>query len=227
MPVIGYARVSSEEQAQGGVSLDAQSRSIERYCELHELQLARIEVDAGISGATIRKRPGFQCALDDLTSGAMSGLVVTKLDRMARNTMETLEIVDGARLHGWQLHCVHEPIDTTSAAGEAILTVFAAMSQMERKQIGERTRAALDELRRQGRRVSGRPPWGYAFRDGVLVDVPDEQRTVDRLLELRASGAGYKKCARALGVNSRTGRPWTHQAIRQVLKRLESLADAS
>ncbi len=81
------------------------------------------------------------------------------------------------------------------------------------------------QLRRQGKRISRRPPFGFGFRDGVLVPVDGEQEILTRMLELRAAGLGSVRIGRALNdeglVNPRTGRPWYHQAIYGVLRTAE------
>ncbi len=202
--------------------MDAQRRTLRRYCKLHELSLERVASDNGISGATIAKRDGLRGALADLEAGNADGLLVVKLDRLSRSVTDVLAIAGLAARQGWELHSVAEKIDTGTASGRFVLTVLAALSQMEREQVGERTRAALAELRQQGRRISGKPPWGYRFQDGDLVPDTDERAVVERMTALRGTGAGYKRIAAALGVNLRTGRPWTHTAVRSVLLRLQS-----
>jgi DNA invertase Pin-like site-specific DNA recombinase len=98
------------------------------------------------------------------------------------------------------------------------------MAEWEREIAAERTRAALSELKRQGRRVSGRPPLGYRFDQGRLVEVPEEQAIVRRLERLQAQGLGAKAVAARLNrrcvLNPRTGRPWRHGTVRDILARL-------
>ena len=223
--VVGYLRVSSEAQVERGVSLDAQETRLRAYCAAHGLELVRIETDAGISAKKMANRPALQSALRSLRGGDVHGLVAVKLDRLSRSTRDVLELVERADRERWALHSIEERLDTGSPHGRFVLTVLAGLAQMEREQIGARTKAALEELRRQGRRVSGRPPFGYAFDGGSVVPAYGEQEILQRILELRAAGLGARRIARQLGEegldNPRTGRAWHASNVAHVLRTVE------
>ncbi len=89
---VGYIRVSTEQQADEGYSLEHQAEKITQYAELNDLELVDIKQDAGISGKSMNGRPGIEAALDMITGGKVHHLIVYKLDRLARSTFETLEI---------------------------------------------------------------------------------------------------------------------------------------
>jgi site-specific DNA recombinase len=221
--LIGYCRVSTAAQAERGVSLDEQRERIRQYARAHGYALVDFETDAGASGKSLA-RNAFQRALRRLQRGEADGLVAVKLDRFSRSIRDVVELVGRADRQGWSLHSLGEKLDTSSAIGRFAVHLFGALAELERAQIGERTRSALDELCRQGRRVSGKPPFGYAFRDGRIVEEPGEQRILARILELRGDGLGAKAIARALNEtgsrNPRTTASWSHGTIGHVLKRL-------
>jgi len=222
--LIGYCRVSTAGQALNGVSLDEQRTRIARYAEAHGYALVGFETDAGASGKSMN-RPAFQRALRRLRDGEADGLVAVKLDRISRSIRDVIELVTRADREGWSLHSLGERLDTSSAVGRFAVHLFGALAELERAQIGERTRSALDELRRQGRRVSGKPPFGFAFKAGRLVEDPGEQRTLARIVELRRAGHGAKAIARTLNgagsLNPRTGAGWSHGTVGHFLKRLD------
>lgn len=228
--LLGYCRVSTVGQARDGVSLDEQRQRIGKYAEAHGYGLVGFETDAGASGKSMN-RPAFQRALRRLRDGEADGLVAVKLDRISRSIRDVIDLVGRADREGWALHSLGERLDTSSAVGRFAVHLFGALAELERAQIGERTRSALDELRRQGRRVSGKPPFGYAFKAGRLVEEPGEQRTLARILELRRAGHGAKSIARTLNgegsPNSRTGSGWSHGTIGHVLRRLGARAPSS
>ena len=223
--VLGYARVSSEAQAEHGVSLDAQETRLRAYCEVHGLELVRIEVDAGLSGKKTANRPALQRALKSLRRGDACGLVAVKLDRLSRSTRDVLDLVERADRERWALHSIDERLDTGSPHGRFVLTVLAGLAQMEREQIGARTKAAMAELRRQGRRVSGRAPFGFVFHEGRVITAEAEQDTLRRILELRASGLGARKIAKALNeegrANPRTGKAWNYGTMAGIVRTFE------
>src|SRR5947207_9644845 len=108
-PVLGYARVSTDEQAREGVSLDAQAAKIRSYCSLHDLTLERVLVDEGLSGAGLN-RPALQALLTAIDAGQISGVVVYKLDRLSRSTRDLLDLVDRCEEAGVALHSLQEKL---------------------------------------------------------------------------------------------------------------------
>ncbi|MHC4136110.1 MAG: recombinase family protein [Planctomycetota bacterium] len=219
--VIGYVRVSSQDQADGGISLDAQRHRLEAYCAAHDLVLARVEEDAGISARKTTNRPALQRALQALKSGEASGLVAVKLDRLSRTTRDVLDLVARAEKESWALHSIEERLDTSSPQGRFVVTILGAIAQLEREQAAERTRAAMAELRRQGKRTSRFPPFGHRFQGDRVVEEPAEQPVLQRMLELQAEGSGCYRIASVLNregnVNPRTGKPWFYGTVRDIL----------
>jgi site-specific DNA recombinase len=136
---IGYVPVSTLNQAEEGVSLEAQRRKIEAYCDLHDLNLSEIIEDAGISGKTVNGRPGIQMVIDKVKSRKVDNVVVFKLDRLARNLKEACEISELMQKKGVALHSISEKIDTGSATGKLFYHILSAMNQWEREVISERT----------------------------------------------------------------------------------------
>lgn len=219
--VVGYIRVSTSEQAEHGVSLDAQRAKIDAYCQLHELALVAVEVDAGISGSTM-DRPGLQRALAMLKRGAARGLVVVKLDRLTRSVVDLATLVERYFKGGKRaLHSVSERVDTSSAMGRGVLNIFASLGQLERDQVGERTSQAMQHLKSQGRYTGGRARFGFAVgADGVLVEDPAEQQILATARAARARGLSLRDIVAELeerGVRSRAGKPF---ALAQVARML-------
>ncbi len=130
---IGYIRVSTEQQADEGVSLVSQRAKIEAWCELNDYELTAIYEDVGISGKTIIKRPQLQIALKEIKKDM--ALVVYNLSRLARSTKNCIEIADLLRNKGSDLVSLTEKIDTSSAIGEFFFTLIAALGQMEEQDL--------------------------------------------------------------------------------------------
>jgi DNA invertase Pin-like site-specific DNA recombinase len=213
--VVGYIRVSTSEQAEHGVSLDAQRAKIDAYCQLHELALVAVEVDAGISGSTM-DRPGLQRALAMLKRGAARGLIVVKLDRLTRSVVDLSTLVERYFKGGKRaLHSVSERVDTSSAMGRGVLNIFASLGQLERDQVGERTSQAMQHLKSQGKYTGGRARFGFA----VGAD-PAEQEILATARAARARGLSLRDVVAELeerGVRSRAGKPF---ALAQVARML-------
>ncbi len=225
MKVVGYIRVSTEEQAGQGVSLAAQRAKVEAYAALHDLELVEVIADEGQSAKTL-KRPGLQTALAMIASGKVDGLVVCKLDRLSRSVADWNHLIDAyfGDKAGKQLLSIQDSVDTRSAAGRLVLNVLMSVAQWEREAIGERTRDALAHKRRSGLRV-GKIPFGYSLAgDGkTLIEVGPEQEALRAIRDLRAQGQSMRDIAAELerrGIKTKAGAgKWTHTTIARILSR--------
>jgi len=218
----GYIRVSTEGQANEGVSLDAQRARIAAWCELNGYSLADVFVDAGISGKRADNRPALQAALAAVKSG--SALVVYSLSRLARSTKDTIAIGERLEKVGADLVSLSEKIDTTSAAGKMVFRMLAVMAEFERDVISERTTTAMAHKRRQNQRI-GRIPFGFDLAaDGVsLVRNEAEQGVIALVNELHEQGNSLRKIAAELtnrGVPTKEGgTTWKHTTVARLLAR--------
>jgi DNA invertase Pin-like site-specific DNA recombinase len=153
--VIGYVRVSTEEQADSGAGLEAQRAAIAAEAERRGWQLVEVYEDAGASGKSL-KRPGLAEALAAVERGDASAVIVAKLDRLSRSVHDFASVMERAQRRGWALVALDLGVDTTTPAGELVAHVMASVAQWERRVIGQRTAEALAVRRAQGVKL-GRP----------------------------------------------------------------------
>ena len=204
---VGYARVSTGEQASSGLGMAAQEAAIEQACEARGWQLAGIEKDNGATGTTT-DRPGLQRALDAIVAGEATALVVAKLDRLSRSVQDAAAIMDRAADECWHLVALDVNVDTSTAGGRLVAGVLSVVAQWETDVISERTTAALAELKAQG---------------VVLGDprrVPPE--TVARIKRWRSRRWSLGKIAARLNaeqVPTARGGRWYASTVHGVLKR--------
>jgi site-specific DNA recombinase len=192
MRAVGYARVSTEEQRNSGLSLGSQKSKLEDYCRLYEHDLVEI-VSESASGKDMR-RDGLEGALKALQEGKADALIVAKLDRLSRSVKDMGYLLETFFQKRFTLIVVQEQVDTSTAAGRLVLNVLMSVAQWEREAIGERTRDALCQKRNEGR-VYGPVPFGYRREGDSLVEDENEKRAVTLILELRAKGWNYTKIA--------------------------------
>jgi DNA invertase Pin-like site-specific DNA recombinase len=205
---IGYCRVSTDEQAESGAGLAAQSATILDACRTRNLQLLEMVEDAGWSAKTLG-RPGMSKALGVLDRREADVLVVAKLDRLSRSLADFASVLDRARKRGWQLVAVDLGVDTTTPAGELVASVMAAVAQWERRAIGVRTSEAMAQKKAAGVHV-GRPPLiGDALRGRIL-----DERSAGRTLHAIAEGLNRDGVGTAHG-----GRRWYPSTVRSVIGR--------
>jgi DNA invertase Pin-like site-specific DNA recombinase len=155
MQVLGYVRVSTDEQSDSGAGLEAQRRAIAAECKRRGWQLVDVIEDAGFSAKDL-KRPGIKAALEVLEAGDAKALVAAKLDRLSRSMIDFTALMATATKQGWALVALDCSVDTSTPAGEAMAHVLATFAQFERRLIGQRTREALAVKKKQGVRL-GRP----------------------------------------------------------------------
>ncbi len=223
MKAIGYVRVSTEDQAREGVSLDNQTAKIKAYAELKDLDLIEIVADAGISAKNLN-RPGVQKVLDMTRRKEVGAVVVYKLDRLFRSTIDALETTGKFEKWGIAFHSIHETLDTQSAMGKFFFTLTAALAEMERNIIGERTRSALAHKRANGEKTGGNVPFGYDVTGtGHLVENRAEQKALRLIRDLRGKGYSLRAICRELekeGHRTKTGKvTWNPKTISMILKR--------
>src|SRR5664279_3828542 len=139
---IGYCRVSTDRQAERGVSLEAQAEKIRAMAVVHNSELAEIIVDGGESAKSLN-RPGMARLLAMVDAGEVQTVIIAKLDRLTRSVKDLCTLLERFERRGMALVSVAESLDTGSAAGRLVLNIMTAVSQWEREAIGERTRDAM------------------------------------------------------------------------------------
>jgi site-specific DNA recombinase len=220
--VVGYVRVSTEEQAREGISLDMQKAKIQAYASFEDLVLLEVISDEGISGCTIKARPGIQRVLEMVRCKEVGAVIIYKLDRLARNTIEALEIAKLMDGRGIGLHSITERLDTKSAMGRFFFTLMASIAEMERGIISERISAAMERKREKGEARNNNPPYGFLITGGKLVPQQREQAAISRMHELRGCGCTIYAISEALaaeGFFNRKSRPFGKTQVHNILAR--------
>jgi DNA invertase Pin-like site-specific DNA recombinase len=183
--VIGYVRVSTTEQGDSRLGLEAQKAAIEDACRSRDWTLVRVEEDIA-SGKTTLGRPGLARTLEDCRRGRVDGLVVARLDRMSRSVADASRILEGAARRRFAIVALDFGLDTSTAAGELVANVLMSVARWERRVIAERISAAmLVKTREQG----WRPPQHQHKR-------PMTARHRRRIADLHASGQSIRAIAR-------------------------------
>lgn len=207
--VVGYLRVSTDDQRESGLGMDAQRATIAAEIARRGWRLVEMVEDAGFSAKSLR-RPGMQRVLDLLSSGQAGALVVAKLDRATRSTIDAANLLAKAQSEGWAFIALDLGVDTTTPTGELVASVMAAVSQWERRAIAQRTREALAAKRAQGVTL-GRP---------VLL----EDAVARRIVAARATGQSWRTIATQLNADqeptAQGGAKWYASTVRAVARRV-------
>ncbi len=206
---ICYLRVSTDQQATSGLGIEAQRERTSAYAVSKGWSHVEI-LDNAVSGTiTPKNRPGLSQALELLDSHQADVLIVASLDRLSRSVRDVLDLADRASREDWALAILDIAVDTSAATGRFLLTVLAALSQLERDLISERTTAALAARAARGETL-GRLP-SQATLDAAPI-----------IIELRASGLSWAQvCARLNGDGQPTPTgvgPWRTNTARRAIE---------
>lgn len=220
MKIIGYVRVSTQDQSDNGISLETQEAKIQAYAELNGCDHIIFFSDPGISGKDIAHREGLQAALETIEKG--DALVVYSLSRLSRSTKDTIEIAEALDKKGADLVSISEKIDTTTAAGKMVFRMLAVLSEFERDQVSERTKVAMGHKKAKGERVGG-IPYGLTLMDDgkTFAPVPQEMAVIEQAKTLRSKGHSFRTIAAKLqmrGHVSRTGKCFFAAQVRRMIE---------
>lgn len=196
---IGYIRVSSEEQAQHGISVDAQRDILKAWAVMKQAGEIEIYEDPGFSGKNTN-RPALQRMLDAVRRGEADHLVVWKLDRLSRSLRDTLTIIEDVLTpNGVTLVSVTESIDTATPSGRMMLNILASFAQLEREQDSDRVLMAHRHLAEDCRYLGGHIPLGYRVDETKHYQVePVTAAIVHRAFEMYLARCGYTEILRML-----------------------------
>jgi len=203
-----YTRVSTEEQAKEGFSLDAQLERLRLYCKAQNWEVAGEYVDEGHSGRTV-KRPQYGRMMAE--RGRWDTLLVLKMDRIHRNSRNFMAMMDQLTKDGKGFASVTESLDTSTAMGQFVMDIIQRIAQLESEQIGERVHVGMGQKAKSRGGSLGKPaPFGYRYGpDQVLQAVPGERPWVQEAFERCLQGASKQGIANWLnesGVQTRGNR---------------------
>lgn len=224
---VSYLRVSTEDQAREGFSLDAQRARIAAYCVARGYALRREFVDNGFSGRTT-KRPAFSELMQSIREGLdlrrkkvrIGAVVVARFDRLNRNLYDFLATQREMQRHKVDFASVDETVDTKGPFGRFFVQVMAAFAELESGIIGERVRHGMRQKALQGGFNGMSAPFGYEVRNGGLVICEGEAAVVRRIWGWHRKGKSLAWIARRLnrqGIPTKKGRAWSKRQLFRVI----------
>lgn len=214
-----YSRVSTEEQAKGGVSIDMQAAKLGHLAQVHDMIVVETISDPGFSGKNLN-RPGMEKLLALARDGAMTHILIYKLDRLSRSIRDISQMIELFISQGISLVSATETIDTATPIGRMVCNIIGSFAQFERELIAERTQDAMEQMWKDGYWLT-KVPFGY-HRVGskIMVQQPDQAPLVLELyktvVEKRLT---VRDASRLIQIDSRFAsmRKWAPSGIHRVL----------
>lgn len=197
-----YVRVSTDDQRDNGYSIDSQLRMIKEYCEKNDYDIVDVYNDAGHSGKDLM-RPEMQRLLKDIKSKKIDKLIAIKVDRLTRNNYDGFWLLNYCEEHDVKIELILEPYDVSTANGEMIFGMNLVFGQRERKEIGARTKRAMEEMALEKVHPS-KAPYGYIRNKetGHLEVEPIEAQIVKEIFELCKKGHSTRNIATIMKDNN-------------------------
>lgn len=216
-----YARVSTEEQAKEGFSIDAQMNILSAWTVVKGFEITERYIDEGYSAKNLN-RPAVRRMLEDCQAGALDAVIVWRLDRLSRSLRDTLSVVEDVfRARNIEFISATENIDTSTTSGRLTLNILASVAQNEREINEERVRMVSLDLAAQCIHMGGQPPYGFSVgADRHYLINETEAPAVRMAFEMRFNRCGYSEIITALtdaGYRTRKGQVFTKNALHDML----------
>jgi len=213
-----YVRVSTEDQAREGFSLDAQTKKLEAYCRIRGLTISDIYREEGYSGRNI-DRPEYKRMMDDHEK--WDALVVLKMDRIHRNSVNFTLMMDELGRKGKQFISSLEKFDTSTPMGRFAMDIIQRIAQLESEQIGERVKMGMTRKAKFGTGNMGSGhPYGYVYEKGSLIIIEYEAEVVRNIYSMYSEGSSLRTITDTLNnslVQPKKGGRWSHQSVSKIL----------
>lgn len=201
MKPVAYYRVSTTEQGDSGLGLQAQHEAVERWITSKpagytDLPTGYVDI---ASGKNLLKRPELGVALKLLETGLYDTLIIAKLDRLSRSLLDLVTLLETSHKQKWTLIALDVGLDTSTPTGEAMFGMLAVWAQLEHRMISQRTKDALAEAKANGVKL------------GAPRTIP--QALAEQVYELRGKGWSYEAIGKKVGLG------WT--TVRKIANREE------
>ncbi len=213
-----YVRVSTEDQAVEGYSLDAQVKRLEAYCRVQNWEIADIYRDEGFSGRTT-ERPEYSRMMSE--SDKWDTILVLKMDRIHRNSVNFAMMMDQLRSLGKEFTSMQDKFNTSTAMGRFVMDIMQRIAQLESEQIGERVYIGMKYKAESGDcHLGSGHPYGYTYQNGNLIVIQDEAHTVRAMYNMYRRGSTMDDIASFLNkaeIPAKKGGQWNKQSVCNIL----------
>lgn len=219
-----YVRVSTEEQAQEGYSIRAQQEKLKDYVKIKDWTLYKVYADEGISGKNLKDRPAVNALIADIKDNKVKNVLVFKIDRLTRNTVDLIQLVDLFNQYHCAFNSLMESIDTQTASGRMFLKIIGTFAEFERENIAERVKIGFERRAKEGYSTcSFVSSYGYNRKKGEKIQTVNEKEAeivkeiFDMFVNQNMTLTGIAKRLNIREVPTKKDKQWNIKVIRDIL----------
>ncbi|MBY6267991.1 recombinase family protein [Parageobacillus thermoglucosidasius] len=214
-----YIRVSTEDQAREGYSIQMQKDKLQAYCISQGWDIEDFYIDDGYSAKDLN-RPEMKRMIANIEQGMIDCVLVYRLDRLTRSVLDLHNLLKLFEKHNCKFKSATEVYDTTTAMGRMFITVVAALAQWERENTAERVKANMYQMVKEGKYPGGKVNFGYKLKNGKIQPNEEEAAIVNTIFDLYLEGNGDNRTAmllNSMGYRTRSGKLWNGKMVRDIL----------
>ena len=217
-----YIRVSTEEQAKEGFSINAQKEKLKQYSFSRDWDIYDYYIDDGISGKNLKDRPNILRLLEDVKSSNINNILVYKIDRITRSTKNLIELIELFNDYNCSFNSIMESIDTSSATGRMFIKIVGIFAEFERENLAERVTLGYEQKTREGNYTNTNGVYGYDYVVGIgnLLVNEYEKNIVNDIYNYYLEGQSLSKISKLLidkKVPTKRGGKWCQSTISSIL----------
>lgn len=217
-----YCRVSTEEQATEGFSINAQKDKLTKYADVNDWDVVDYYVDDGISGKNLNERPEVTRLINDVKSGKINNVLVYKLDRLTRSVKDLIYLIELFDSHNCTFNSQTEKIDTSNAVGRMFVKIIGIFAEFERENLAERVTLGYEQKTKEGNYTNCNGVFGYDYLvgKGRLKVNKEEAYYVGKIYEWYLDGDSMLKIAKKMKdfkVPTKRGGHWNQSTINSIL----------
>lgn len=217
-----YVRVSTEEQANEGFSINAQKDKLTKYAEINDWNIVDYYIDDGISGKNLTERPEVNRLINDVKAKKITNVLVYKLDRLTRSVKDLIYLIELFDKNNCTFNSQTEKIDTSNAVGRMFVKIIGIFAEFERENLAERVSFGYEQKTKEGNYTNCNGVFGYDYLigKGILKVNYEEAKYVKKIYEWYLNGESMLKIAEKLkdfNVHTKRGGNWNQSTISSIL----------
>ncbi len=215
-----YIRVSTEEQAKEGFSINAQKEKLTSYSKINNWDNITYYIDDGLSGKNINERPNIIKLINDVKNKEINNVLIYKLDRLTRSVKDLINLIEIFETNNCSFNSITEKLDTSTAVGRMFIKIIGTFAEFERENLAERISLGYEQKTKEGNYTNTNGVYGYDYINGNLIINNQEKELVNNIYNLYLKGYSMLQIASKLNkenIPTKRNGKWYQSTIKSIL----------